>query len=283
MSPARRRRAPLAAVRNAAVYAIAFVLSAIVLVPLDLRRAGRLPHHRAGGSRPGRRSPTPGSRTITPTILGSETLLAPAREQPIDRGDRDRRRRRRAGRSPPTRSPASSSVAASRSTRSSRSDCCSRSRRHPPALPPPATARPAGHRARHRAARGGVRAADHDRDPAAVHARHPHGARGRGGDRRLLEVRLLLAHPRPALASRADHRRDPRRRDELEHIPASARRAQRPVGVDAPARRVRLLDGVHADTARVLAFTALSMVPALAFFVFAGRRIVGGLSGAVKG
>ncbi len=37
------------------------------------------------------------------------------------------------------------------------------------------------------------------------------------------------------------------------------------------------------DTARILAFTALSMVPALAFFVFAERRIVGGLSGAVKG
>ena len=32
-----------------------------------------------------------------------------------------------------------------------------------------------------------------------------------------------------------------------------------------------------------LAFTALSMVPALAFFVLAERRIVGGLSGAVKG
>lgn len=37
------------------------------------------------------------------------------------------------------------------------------------------------------------------------------------------------------------------------------------------------------DTARVLAFTALSMVPALGFFVLAQRRIVGGLSGAVKG
>ena len=37
------------------------------------------------------------------------------------------------------------------------------------------------------------------------------------------------------------------------------------------------------DTARILAFTALSMVPALAFFVFAERRIVGGLSGSVKG
>jgi raffinose/stachyose/melibiose transport system permease protein len=37
------------------------------------------------------------------------------------------------------------------------------------------------------------------------------------------------------------------------------------------------------DTARILAFTALSMLPALAFFVLAERRIVGGLSGAVKG
>jgi raffinose/stachyose/melibiose transport system permease protein len=38
-----------------------------------------------------------------------------------------------------------------------------------------------------------------------------------------------------------------------------------------------------ADTARILAFTALSMVPALAFFVLAERRIVGGLAGAVRG
>jgi raffinose/stachyose/melibiose transport system permease protein len=37
------------------------------------------------------------------------------------------------------------------------------------------------------------------------------------------------------------------------------------------------------DTAKILAFTALSMVPALLFFVAAERRIVGGLSGAVKG
>jgi raffinose/stachyose/melibiose transport system permease protein len=37
------------------------------------------------------------------------------------------------------------------------------------------------------------------------------------------------------------------------------------------------------DTAKVLAFTALSMVPALGFFLVAERRIVGGLTGAVKG
>jgi raffinose/stachyose/melibiose transport system permease protein len=37
------------------------------------------------------------------------------------------------------------------------------------------------------------------------------------------------------------------------------------------------------DTASVLAFTALSMVPALGFLLLAERRIVGGLTGAVKG
>jgi raffinose/stachyose/melibiose transport system permease protein len=37
------------------------------------------------------------------------------------------------------------------------------------------------------------------------------------------------------------------------------------------------------DTAAILAYTALSMVPALLFFVAAERRIVGGLSGAIKG
>jgi len=37
------------------------------------------------------------------------------------------------------------------------------------------------------------------------------------------------------------------------------------------------------DTAAVLAFTSLSMIPALVFFSIFERRIVGGLSGAVKG
>jgi raffinose/stachyose/melibiose transport system permease protein len=38
-----------------------------------------------------------------------------------------------------------------------------------------------------------------------------------------------------------------------------------------------------ADTGAVLAYTSLSMLPALAFFLFAERRIVGSLTGAVKG
>lgn len=37
------------------------------------------------------------------------------------------------------------------------------------------------------------------------------------------------------------------------------------------------------DTAAVLAFTSLSMIPALLFFSIFERRIVGGLTGAVKG
>lgn len=37
------------------------------------------------------------------------------------------------------------------------------------------------------------------------------------------------------------------------------------------------------DTAKVLAFTSLSMLPALIFFALFQRRIVGGLTGAVKG
>ena len=38
-----------------------------------------------------------------------------------------------------------------------------------------------------------------------------------------------------------------------------------------------------ADTAAILAFTSLAMIPALVFFLLAERRIVGGLTGAVKG
>jgi raffinose/stachyose/melibiose transport system permease protein len=37
------------------------------------------------------------------------------------------------------------------------------------------------------------------------------------------------------------------------------------------------------DTARILAYTAASMLPAIGLFVFAERRIVGGLTGSVKG
>jgi raffinose/stachyose/melibiose transport system permease protein len=50
-----------------------------------------------------------------------------------------------------------------------------------------------------------------------------------------------------------------------------------PLGVQAFAAQYSV------DTARVLAFTSLSMIPALVFFSLFERRIIGGLSGAVKG
>lgn len=50
-----------------------------------------------------------------------------------------------------------------------------------------------------------------------------------------------------------------------------------PLGVQAFASQYSV------DTARVLAFTSLSMIPALIFFSLFEKRIVGGLTGAVKG
>ena len=50
-----------------------------------------------------------------------------------------------------------------------------------------------------------------------------------------------------------------------------------PLGVQAFASRYAV------DTSKVLAFTSLSMIPALVFFSLFERRIVGGLTGAVKG
>ncbi|GAB2517741.1 carbohydrate ABC transporter permease [Paramicrobacterium agarici] len=50
-----------------------------------------------------------------------------------------------------------------------------------------------------------------------------------------------------------------------------------PLGVQAFASQYAV------DTAKVLAFTSLSMIPALVFFSLFERRIVGGLTGAVKG
>ncbi|PJJ71084.1 raffinose/stachyose/melibiose transport system permease protein [Diaminobutyricimonas aerilata] len=50
-----------------------------------------------------------------------------------------------------------------------------------------------------------------------------------------------------------------------------------PLGVQAFASQYSV------DTAKVLAFTSLSMIPALIFFSVFERRIVGGLTGAVKG
>ncbi|GAA4607714.1 raffinose/stachyose/melibiose transport system permease protein [Actinoplanes octamycinicus] len=50
-----------------------------------------------------------------------------------------------------------------------------------------------------------------------------------------------------------------------------------PLGVQA------FVSQYSVDTAKILAFTSLSMIPALIFFSLFERRIVGGLTGAVKG
>jgi len=50
-----------------------------------------------------------------------------------------------------------------------------------------------------------------------------------------------------------------------------------PLGVQAFASQYSV------DTAKVLAFTSLSRIPALVFFSLFGRRIVGELTGALKG
>jgi ABC-type glycerol-3-phosphate transport system permease component len=52
-----------------------------------------------------------------------------------------------------------------------------------------------------------------------------------------------------------------------------------PSGTRAKPARYRAGRTYSQDTASVFAFTALSMLPALAFFLLAQRRIVSGLSG----
>jgi ABC-type glycerol-3-phosphate transport system permease component len=54
---------------------------------------------------------------------------------------------------------------------------------------------------------------------------------------------------------------------------------------DASTDQGRCRYGRHRScgTAKVLAFTALSMLPALTLFVLAERRMIGGLTGSVQG
>lgn len=56
-----------------------------------------------------------------------------------------------------------------------------------------------------------------------------------------------------------------------------------PGGLVLPLGVQRFAAQYTSDTARILAFTSVSMLPALVFFTAMERRIVGGLTGAVKG
>ena len=105
-----------------------------------------------------------------------------------------------------------------------------------PSLPAAQAARSDRVAARRRAAGGGLRHPDHDHHPAAVHARHPDGARGRGGDGRLRAVRLLPARPLAAVPAGAVTVTILSVIFELEQLHPPVARAHRPGQVDAPAR-----------------------------------------------
>ncbi len=80
------------------------------------------------------------------------------------------------------------------------------------------------------------------------------------------------------------HRRSAGLRGELERVSAPAARPQRSRHRSPCRSGVQDFSTQYSqDTAMVLAFTSLAMLPALLFFTLAQRRIVGGLTGAVKG
>ena len=105
----------------------------------------------------------------------------------------------------------------------------------------------------------------------------------RSGDRSTArDVRVLLALP-AAVASRDDTVAILDARDELETfllplvVLSEADSWTLPIGV------TNFSTQYTTDTARVLAFTSLAMVPALLFYLVAERQFVKGLTGAVKG
>ena len=87
-----------------------------------------------------------------------------------------------------------------------------------------------------------------------------------------------------AVPAGADHRGDPDVRRQLERLPAAAAGASTiPRSTRSRLGTAQFQSDHSADTAMILAFTAVSMIPALCFFVLMERRIIGGLSGSVKG
>ena len=91
---------------------------------------------------------------------------------------------------------------------------------------------------------------------------------------------MFLPLSRPALATVAD----PDARHELERVPPAAVVLTRPDSWTLPIGVTNFSTQYTTDTARVLAFTSLAMVPALLFYLVAERQLVKGLTaGAVKG
>ena len=138
--------------------------------------------------------------------------------------------------------------------------------------------------ARDRPARGGLRPAADDRHPPPVLPEHPAGARGRRVDRRLRLIRVLLAHPPAALATRPRDGRGAGHRRLVEPVPAAAGDASDESNWTLPLGVTNFSTQYTTDTARILAYTTLALIPALVFYLFAERQLVGGLTqGSVKG
>ena len=105
-------------------------------------------------------------------------------------------------------------------------------------------------------------------------------------DRRLRVVRVLLADP-PAAVPTGRSRPSgcwpswP----QLEPVPAAPRDAVRRVEPwTLPLGVTNFSTQYTTDTARILAYTTLALIPALVFYLFAERQLVGGLTqGSVKG
>ncbi|MBM7331943.1 carbohydrate ABC transporter permease, partial [Agrobacterium sp. S2] len=136
---------------------------------------------------------------------------------------------------------------------------------------------------RHHPAADRLRAADDDHHPGAVPAGHPEGAGGGaaidGASRLGFFFRMVVPLSVPGVVTVG-----------ILAFIASWNSYMLPLFILNDDSTYTLPLGVQAfasqysvDTARVLAFTSLSMIPALIFFSPFERRIVGGLTGAVKG
>ena len=92
---------------------------------------------------------------------------------------------------------------------------------------------------------------------------HPRRDRGGGHPRRLQPLRLLLAHPAADGPARAGHRLGPGDRRQLEQLHAAAGGLQRRAGWTLPLGIQQFQGQYSSDTARILAYLVLAMVPAL--------------------
>ena len=227
-------------IAGTAAYVVLLAVAAAILAADPVRGPRWLQGQRPAGREPGRADPgSVGLRQLRQRPVGRERarVLGRAVQQ------RDRRDRRRSGSRSAAR-PLAAFVFARIRFRGPRGHvhalhvraAVPDGRRDPAAVRPDPPARAAGQPARGRAPAGRLRAAAHDRHPAAVLPEHPDGARGRGTHRRLRLVRLLLAGAAAPVAAGARDRQRARHRDQLERVHPAAGRPELRGPVDAAAR-----------------------------------------------